>query len=62
MYLYYNGLSIQRTYRQHLKDKRFIENRSPLTDAARDWARKYKAELVRRKKDKEQLLHSELET
>jgi hypothetical protein len=42
---------IQRSYRKHLRDKRFIENRLPVDSELLKWARQYKEEIIRRKQE-----------
>ena len=53
------AIRIQRNYRKHLKDKRFIESRSPMRKEAVDWARNYHLELMKRKMLKEEELLTE---
>jgi hypothetical protein len=47
---------IQRNYRKHLRDKRFIENRLPRNPAMIKWAREYKNEINRRRAEKQKSL------
>jgi hypothetical protein len=47
---------IQRNYRKHLRDKRFIENRLPRDPAMVKWAREYKNEINRRRAEKQKSL------
>lgn len=48
-----------RNYRQHLKDKKFIENRSTVSQEALDWARNYKITMLRKKLEKEKTMLEE---
>ena len=47
---------IQRNYRKHLKDKRFIENRMPVDPELLKWAREYKREIAKRRAEKQKSL------
>lgn len=40
-------------------DKRFIENRKPLSPEAVEWARKYRVEMINRKLEKEKSILEE---
>ena len=53
------AVKIQKNYRQHLKDKRFIENRKPLTPEAIEWAKNYRMEMIKRRLEKEKSLLEE---
>lgn len=47
---------MSRNYRRHLRDKRFIENRSPVKPELVEWARNYKNEIAKRREEKEKSL------
>lgn len=50
---------IERNYRKHLRDKRFIENRKPLSPEAVEWAKRYKIEMIKRRLEKEKSILEE---
>ena len=48
-----------RNYRKHLRDKRFIENRKPLSSEAVEWAKRYKIEMIKKRLEKEKSILEE---
>lgn len=53
------AVKIQKNYRKHLMDKRFIENRKPLTPEAIEWAKNYRMEMIKRRLEKEKSILEE---
>jgi hypothetical protein len=53
------AIKIQRNYRRHLRDKRFIESRKPITPEMLEWAKNYKKQIKRRKSAKSVLIADE---
>jgi hypothetical protein len=52
-------LNKKRNYRQHLRDKRFIENRSSVSQEAIEWAKNYKITMLKKKLEKEKSMLEE---